>query len=79
MKSYHRAATGRQKNKRSTNEDHAGRDSQLAYRGPTDPPDKTVHMTARPGAKQKIRCANRAINKKARQALKRDLTKQLSD
>jgi hypothetical protein len=41
--------------------------------GPRDKLDKTYGQNSRPGAKQTIRNANRALTKRARQLLKRAL------
>lgn len=41
--------------------------------------DKTKGFHSRPGAKEKIRQANRAINKAARQIFKRNLDEELNE
>ncbi len=52
-------------------DDHAGRNNKGPH--PDNIKDKTFYCKARPGAKEKIRNANRAAKKRGRQRLKRQL------
>lgn len=75
MKSYVQTGTGKHKFKAKTVE--AGRPPYGPVR--VGVPDKTLGQHSRPGAKAKARATNRAHTKQARQALNRDLHRQVEE